>query len=194
MKSYPVLRCPSDDGEDNIPGPTGTDDYRGPWISWAANGLTSWGTVSPGGGNDPIGVITPRHPWEVYDSGTIASINRPADTVMLAEKHSNDLSKAMGWANDGGGRNRTDFHPTNIFMTDTATQGSWCSWIGCIIPNGKRTASAYPNGTNGGVSAKHAGRANIVFVDGHVKSMKPEQTNPDPINLPNENMWDSRRR
>ncbi|MBC8136803.1 MAG: hypothetical protein H8F28_13040 [Fibrella sp.] len=35
--------------------------------------------------------------------------------------------------------------------------------------------------------------ANFAFCDGHVKSMKPAATNPDPVNKPDSNMWDAKR-
>ncbi len=44
------------------------------------------------------------------------------------------------------------------------------------------------------MTAKHIGMANVCFVDGHVKSVRPEQTNPDPANQPGRNMWDASRK
>ncbi|MBC7809407.1 MAG: hypothetical protein H7145_25005 [Akkermansiaceae bacterium] len=35
---------------------------------------------------------------------------------------------------------------------------------------------------------------NFAFVDGHVKAMKPEATNPDPDGQPDKNMWDASRK
>jgi prepilin-type processing-associated H-X9-DG protein len=51
----------------------------------------------------------------------------------------------------------------------------------------------YGKGPNGAVSVAGNGQANFTFVDGHSKSMKPSQTNPDGYNQPQNNMWDSTR-
>ena len=62
------------------------------------------------------------------------------------------------------------------------------------MPDGTRSATiAYPNGPNGAVSAKHVDLANFLFCDGHVKAMKPSATNPDPINRPQDNLWEAKR-
>jgi prepilin-type processing-associated H-X9-DG protein len=41
--------------------------------------------------------------------------------------------------------------------------------------------------------SRHAGLTNFCFADGHAKAFRPEQTNPDGINRPQDNMWDAKR-
>jgi prepilin-type processing-associated H-X9-DG protein len=48
-------------------------------------------------------------------------------------------------------------------------------------------------GVNGAVSATYSGQSNFVFVDGHAKSMVPSSTDPDPVNQPQNNLWDGLR-
>ncbi len=192
MKAVGILRCPSDDGIDSTTDPNNNFNVLGPWVSYGVNGLTKYGT-DPGGLNDPIGVVTTLLPWVPFPARTVADVSRSSETVMIAEKFSTDSQQILQWTNDDGGRNRANFQPTSVFITDTVTNAPWCLG-GCVIPNGKRTVAPMPLGINGGVSAHHSGMSNFVFADGHSKSMKPEATNPDPVNRPDANMWDARRK
>ena len=65
--------------------------------------------------------------------------------------------------------------------------------FGQKIPDGTRPAAAYPLGPNGAVSAHHNNLATFLFLDGHVKDMRPVATNPDPVNRPQDDMWDGTR-
>ena len=62
------------------------------------------------------------------------------------------------------------------------------------LPNGTRAPKAWPHGPNGSVSARHGEMANFAFCDGHVKPMRPADTNPDPLNRPERDLWDATRR
>ncbi len=57
-----------------------------------------------------------------------------------------------------------------------------------VIPDGSRATEKA-----GAVTATHGGLANVLMVDGHVKSMRPEATDPNPSGHPDENMWDASR-
>ncbi|RYG75392.1 MAG: DUF1559 domain-containing protein, partial [Alphaproteobacteria bacterium] len=131
----------------------------------------------------PFGMGTAPDPsgfW-FFDSLSLADIKQPSNGIMLAERYNGD-SRSLG-----GDGNATNYG--SGFTTD--------AWVGNIdpttpylIPNGTRAAAKYPNGPNGAVSAHHSEMANFLFCDGHVKSMKPATTNPDPVNKPTLNMWD----
>ena len=74
---------------------------------------------------------------------------------------------------------------------------SWYS-DGPLIPDGSRPDAPYPSGKNGGVSAPHGTFSNILFCDGHVKAMKPIQTNPQDPSMTQAqkdaaNMWNATR-
>jgi prepilin-type N-terminal cleavage/methylation domain-containing protein/prepilin-type processing-associated H-X9-DG protein len=171
IKSLDVFECP-DDANHVLPT---ADNWAGLGISYAANGLVQWN----GSNNQMYGIIgwhiPGANPWIINSTQGEASVNFPSDTVMLTEKHNTDVVKA------GEEGNPTLWGPGSLFTsfnwldTDAAQE----------IPNGTLSqTAAYPNGANGAVSADHNQRANFLFVDGHVKSMIPYQTNPNPkINL-----------
>ena len=120
-------------------------------------------------------------------------VKRPGETIMIAEKHSSDST----FQTYPGTGNPTAFGPQSVFGGSWGGAGGWgdsqtpdgnCS----TRPNCTKTAK-YPDNTAGAVSAHHAGMANFLFTDGHVKAMKPEATNPDPKNRPQDNLWDATR-
>lgn len=188
IKSVAVFRCPSDFGADQ-PIKSGTDDFSwaGPRMSYVANGYIKWNGVDS---NQNYGIMTMSQSW-VKDFGvqTDANVKRPSDTIMLAERAS-------------------------VYPTNATTPGSDYLWgPGCMItnntgwdyvapqalPDGSRTATTNPYdpaGKNGGVTPIHSGFGNFAFADGHVKAMKPEQTNPQTgtqAQKDSANMWDALR-
>lgn len=177
-KSYDIYRCPSDGIKDC------TATWMGVGISYAANIDAdyngSWIVKGPMGMGD-------RVPIWMYPSKSLAGINRPADTIIIAERY-NSIARAQ--LNNTGAGNCTGY-------SSGLTELSWGANIGAaghLIPNGTRPATnPFPTGPNGAVSAKHAEMSNFVFCDGHVKAMRPVATNPDPVNRPLENMWDGTR-
>jgi len=122
-----------------------------------------------------------------------SAVTQPSATIMLAEKHSDDVAKANGgeetWLGFG-------FFAT---MTDLSWGGS-IDGSSCNIPDGTKPAtSPFGNGTaNGGISSEHTGLANFAFADGHVKAMHPSDTAPQHTKNPwwvldQTNMWDALR-
>ncbi len=190
IKEFKAYQCP----DDSITADTGW----GHSISYASNSYMRYENAAPGYVNEPRGIIgisaARNGGWLTGDRGTsLASVGFPADTIMIAEKHSSDF--VQHGANSWVGANSVLFWPINLFMADSTSavgSGAYAGW-GSIIPNGAATSTAYPLGPNGGVSTKHAEQANFLFADGHAKSMRPAQTDPDPVNQPNKNMWDAKR-
>jgi prepilin-type N-terminal cleavage/methylation domain-containing protein/prepilin-type processing-associated H-X9-DG protein len=188
LKSVGIFRCPSDAGQDGNNAPSGG---LGPWMSYAANALCGGYDGVPN--NTNIGVFGCGMPWapQTETGVSIAAVNRPADTILLGEKHSSDCARALtpGW-----NLNRPLFHPTSMFLWDPVVTTDYYGWIGGNIPNGTRNRTApYPNSIAGGVSVRHSGTSNYVFADGHAKALRPEQTNPDPVNRPQDNLWRANR-
>lgn len=180
IKNLQILKCPSDSNtiQNTDDGGNPTDlSWAGPKISWAANGLIKWTNNA----NRMIGVIGMTQSWIADNVAALAKVGRPADTIMLAEKH--DPDNVMLWG------------PRAMYYSNSV----WNWWWGCgSIPEGARTPAAYPNDKPGCVPTKHSGTANFAFCDGHVKAMKPEATNPgwlydgNAANL-DRNMWDANR-
>ena len=108
---------------------------------------------------------------------------RPADTILLGERHNSDV-KTHGGPGNG------------VYYSPPFNGVSWMdSWLGQgEVPDGDQPGSnAWPNGPNGAVTARHGDRANFAFCDGHVKSMLPIQTDPSQGSMPDKNMWDASR-
>ncbi len=185
IKSLAVFRCP-DDSSTNYPSsaPNWVNaSWAGVPISYAANGYMAYENADSN--FDVIGVMGMVQPWMGVTTRTLATANRPADTVMVAEKHEDDAAKNPA----------TNYGVLSVWGPgDVFTNVNWWDqWASGEIPNGDLPNAAYPNGPNGAVSIKHNDMANFLFVDGHVKTMRPIQTNPDPKNHPELNMWDATR-
>jgi len=177
VKSIAVFHCP-DDSSTTLAAPI---NWAGVGLSYASNG---WVKGVPGG-NTQEGVIGIAQTWVSPMTRSLASVNRPSDTIMVAEKHNGDVI-AHGYNGVP-----SVWGPGCMF-----TQIS--SWDGLgapqELPDGSKSlTAAYPNGANGAVTAAHTGRANFLFCDGHVKSMFPYATNPNPTTKPDENLWDAAR-
>ncbi len=188
VKSLAVFRCP-DDGQTNLLSNEPSyvaESWAGVPISYATNGY-----FDPNNGNIFHGIIGNDQNWQIASAGgqqlrSLGSVNYPSDTIMLTEKHNDDAAKDP--ATDVG--NLSGWGPGCVF--DNVNW--WDNQAPGELPNGTNsTAAAYPNGPNGAVSFKHNNLANFLFTDGHVKSMQPYLTNPDPVKLPGKNLWDATR-
>jgi prepilin-type N-terminal cleavage/methylation domain-containing protein/prepilin-type processing-associated H-X9-DG protein len=184
VKNLPVFKCPSD-GKGLTPAPD-SSGWCGVFISYVGNAShIGWnGTYSPAVG--PIGYFdgnSPNMGWMEQGGVAMSRMTRPADTILLTEKHGQDTPVGQF-----PGANCSNGWPTGDVITNN--MGDW----GQMIPDGTRAANLpFPTGRNGAVSSRHSERANFAFADGHVKSMIPHATNPDPVNQPQNNMWDGTR-
>ncbi|HZO91821.1 MAG TPA: DUF1559 domain-containing protein [Chthonomonadaceae bacterium] len=188
VKSFDVFRCP-DDGDRAVGAADGstpwlTTDWAGIPISYTANGYIGWN----GSSNATFGIMSmAQSSWVNPDIITLSSVGRPADTVLLTEKHNADVRKAGGWGN------LSSFAPGCIIVG----LDNWDTLAANELPDGTRDPNAkYPRGRDGSVSAHHTDMANFTFADGHVKAMHPYATRPkggggqtpEPTD-----MWDARR-
>ena len=195
VKANGIYGCPDDSGAGDV---QPTDTYKGVICSYAVNGAIGYpgrfgykqaliGVMGATGGG-----FYPSN----YEVAPSSGIGRPADTIMLAEHYTSDM-KAMAGAGGNNG-NWSNFADGGLisgvpWLGDPATGGS-------PLPDNTRSATAaYPNGPNGSISAHHNELSNFLFVDGHVKSMRPTATNPQPptnydsTGEPGSNMWDALR-
>jgi prepilin-type N-terminal cleavage/methylation domain-containing protein/prepilin-type processing-associated H-X9-DG protein len=191
-KSLGVFVCPSDSvGGSQVPGFT----WAGVALSYAANGYyEGWtGTNNQLRGPMSSGGVA----WLQGASLSQGEVKRPADSILLAEKHSDTLidnyaqNKNYNKGYDAG--NLSGFAPTCMIAGDSYGN----NWGPRRIPDGSRAASAtYPDGPDGSVTVKHSGMANFIFCDGHAKAMKPSTTNPQTGTAAEKaaaNMWDATR-
>ncbi len=187
IKNVPIFIAPGDASAKAVP-----PDSWGPRISYATNGLriVAFGDAEHW---DFRGII-PLHnrQWDDITGRSLAEITRPADTILLAEKFSDDVrTNGVSWI-DG---NVTKF-PVPVLDADTNTNNDihdFNQTYAGLIPNAARPEAKYPAGKNGGVSAKYSEQGNFAFSDGHAKSMRPATTNPDGKNKPDMNLWDALR-
>ena len=185
IKSIQVFHCPSDANDTT---PAYNSGFFGAPISYAANSFTSYRNDA----NRTVGVVGYDQKWIQDNSVALARVNRPSETIMVTEKRNADVMRQTASATTqranfsfwGPGSLFTNFG----FLDEYGAQG---------IPNGSLPASTYPggwpNGANGAVSAAHFDTANFLFVDGHVKALRPSVTNPNPDTRPQDNMWDATR-
>jgi prepilin-type N-terminal cleavage/methylation domain-containing protein/prepilin-type processing-associated H-X9-DG protein len=186
VKNLGVFVCPSD-------AKGGEASWAGIKASYAANGYISTNSY-------PFPL---QGPMGFQGTGFIDNVSlndsqivRSAESILLTEKH----SAAADNLPDPDGQNPPLGNTTG--MTSRSVIGgdpmSWAGWAYApLIPNGSRAEAKYPNGKNGGVSVHGGQMANFLFCDGHVKAMKPDQTNPqtgaNDTEKASKNMWDCTR-
>ena len=214
-KSFPLYRSPL---ESNTSTPWGS--WTGVALSYAANAymipvgadvtnsstLASWCAPGSYSAGEPAscalrGLVS----WTAQVSGqnggmmdkaaqTTTAVTKPAETIALTVRLNGDAIRE-----NGGPGNVSSFACGGVLSTvpssNGAYQGSnedWCG--GQEIPNGKlkidRTSS---HGGFGAVSEVKLGKSNFAMADGHAKLLNITQTNPDPDNRWDLNMWDALR-
>ena len=188
VKNIQVYRCPSD----SVTLDPAVAAFGGIRCSYGTNGWIGWngadnvvfGVMGMSQEKNDPSITDPNLKWMGKSTRSLAGVTRSAETILLAEKHQP--------------RNVTDWGPGSVFSGGTLWQAS-TNDTGPVttsgnLPDGTRPASTvFPNGPNGGVTAPHSGMGNFAFVDGHCKAMKPAATNPDPVKLPDQNMWNAAR-
>lgn len=182
VKSLAVFACPDDGSAGNLANTS--RNWEGYAISFALNDYygSNWNNGFPLLG--PSGVAG-QSGWLASPANNLSKVTRPSDTIMIAEKLDSDTSKSFSAGNTSG------FSPNNL-IGGPKLEG--IGWGDQNIPDGTQSPTApYPTGRNGAVSAPHNGRANFLMVDGHVKALDPAMTDPDPVNQPQNNMWDGTR-
>ncbi|BDI28237.1 hypothetical protein CCAX7_002880 [Capsulimonas corticalis] len=193
IKANGVFGCPDDPGAGSV---DTANSYKGVICSYAANGVLGYyGDF----GYAPalvglMGVAKDGLYPGNYEVAPLSRVGRPSDTILIAEHFNSDMHNAAPSDNNAG--NWTNFGDGNVIVG--------VSWFGegSQLPDNTRPAStAYPNGPNGAISAHHSGNtmSNFAFVDGHVKAMRPSQTNPQPASgydsngHADSNKWDALR-
>ncbi|BCM90696.1 hypothetical protein IAD21_02556 [Abditibacteriota bacterium] len=178
-KSVEVFMCPSDSGAKQTL-PDSSNPWQGIGLSYAANSF--YGYLAPTYSGTLLG------PMGAFgNSMKLSQVNRPSESILMTEKWNSDVAKAAS-GYFGGSGNASKFGTNGMI----GGSGYW-NHIGKNIPGTNGVGTAWETGINGAVSAGHFDSANFLFIDGHVKSLKPLATNPNANNYwdaPN-NMWDA---
>ncbi len=201
VKNWGIFRSPFDSNQSFNPADGWLAGWTGITFSYGANAYyhpaTSKTGTNCGCGNPCIlgGVMSPMaqpnscsdgSSWFTSWAKSTTAVTQPAGTVMISDKFNTDAVKANGWGN------LTAFFGANFLCLDC--YGAW-DWGNPVeVPDGTQNINnIYPQGPNGSVSITTANHSNFVFTDGHSKTLNPASTDPDPINLPQDNMWDADR-
>ena len=202
-KNAEIIRSPLDTRQAK------EDPGWGPWLSMASNSFSGGiggSTVQNDASQGVIALQESESGWDSFFKSSAVSqtnITKVAETIIFAPKYSRDVAKTtFSWL----GYNPSATWLINAFMWDCQPGADYYCAEGSGIPDGTRVtqfgggARNYPIGTRGGVSMPEmtdngagTGNVNFAFADGHAKSMRPEATNPDPINKADSNMWNSKR-
>jgi prepilin-type N-terminal cleavage/methylation domain-containing protein len=184
--------------------------YYGNWCcspTWSA-GFQLRGPMGVGDSKG-TGFQDEGYGWLDGSSLSESVITQPASTIMAAQKNGYDIEQwnltygsSVGCSFNCQG-NWSNFAMGGILGGDhidvTAGVGGWGPQA---IPNAKSTwylsqgnknSLQYEYGVNGAVSASYSGMSVFAYLDGHAKSVNPSTTNPDPVNLPQNNQWDGLR-
>ncbi|MCU0315756.1 MAG: DUF1559 domain-containing protein [Fimbriimonadaceae bacterium] len=175
VKNLGIFRSPMD-GKNSA-----TADWTGVGISFAPNAVAE----DIGGRLTLVGMMGYYNVGDYWfaPSGSMTAASKPAETILLAERH-NDRISALG-----------SFGNQTVWSSPFAGVDWLDGWLGpAMIPDGTRAANIpFPRGRDGAVTSKNAGKAIFLFADGHVKNLSPVATNPDPVNRPADNLWNSKR-
>ncbi len=198
IKNYGVYRSPFDTNLN--PAASWLDGWAGIGVSYGANGYYHQPGAHTGtacGCGLPCvfaGVMSPMaqpgscggSDWMTSWSKSQTQVTKVAETVLITDKFNGDMVKAGGWGN------LSAFFGGSFMCLDCNYQWDWGA--PSEMPDGRQAVgNPYPIGPDGAVSLTNAKKANFVMADGHVKTFKPSQTNPDPVNRPQDNMWDADR-
>jgi prepilin-type N-terminal cleavage/methylation domain-containing protein/prepilin-type processing-associated H-X9-DG protein len=180
IKSLQVFQCPSDSKAGAYA------PYGGIMLSYAANSYSSY-PASTGYQLTLLGAMGIGDQYyqgfytgKYYAIQTSSKIPRPSESILLTEKSSRDVLVTSGANNNLG---NVSAYGANGMITSAGNFG-W-GLTGNNLPDASRTGTDFENGVNGAVSVMHLDTANFLFVDGHVKAMKPVATVAN-----GNNMWD----
>jgi len=192
--------------------------WAGVGVSFAANSYygnwccsPSWSSGfqlrGPMGVGDDVG--DEGHGWLFGSSLQENQVTQASATILLAEKHGDDISKwnvqygASSGNTFNSGGNWSAFAMGGVIGgPDTDVTNGVGGWGPEAIPNGQSTfyktqgngnPLQFEYGVNGAVSASYSGLATFVYTDGHAKASIPSSTDPDPVHQPQNNQWDGLR-
>ena len=172
VKSADVFICPDDPQTWSAP------SYWGPVTSYVANGEVAWNNADSA--FELYGAMTFTQNGYKRSLMPIAMVRQPSVGILLAEQ-----DEVMP-ASAGQIADQFYDYSTTIILGQSWGGNQWNQPNGTLAA---KTSPYDPTGPNGGVTAVHNGMANFLFCDGHAKDMIPYETDPDPTNQAQNNMW-----
>jgi len=190
IKNLGIWKCPSDgSGLQKCPknDPWG---WAGVILNYPGNALHAGWSGSYNYAMGPFNYVPGSGiTWMELGAISVAKMVRPADTILLGERHGQDTDGSYPFDFCSSGA------PTGDVITNDLNEPGHCipDPRGCSVGRAPDPNAPFPWGVNGTISAHHNEMATFAFCDGHVKAMRPVATNPDPANHWELNMWDGTR-
>lgn len=191
IKTLAVYRCPSDGKDD--PHKDRAWIGAGNTISYSVNSFQRDYAAFGQGANQLVGPFgAPNYAASLGSGSPESKLTRPSDTILMCEVHNEDVAAA---SNSDAKANASWWA---AFPIQYRAGLGWVQATNGNAPDGTATtahvAGKYrATDRNGNVSVHNNEMSNFAFCDGHVKAMKPEQTNPNYKTNPELNLWDGRR-
>jgi len=189
LKNGGILSESTDTGKQSWP--TWANNTTLP-VSFASNGYMAWSNADAKW--ELFGVMgmcqgttsSSGHGWMGRDRMTENQITQPAASIVFANRKGGDdlfgqgdmMSGVTWWDYTGAG-----LIPDGMAATNSTTP------YNAELGTQKGTWLVNADVRNGAVSTNFSGQGPMEFADGHAKSMNPIATDPDPVNQPQNNMW-----
>jgi len=130
--------------------------------------------------------------WMGIDRRNETQITQSAATILFADRKGGD--DIFGQGDMISGVNWWDYTGAGVIPSGqpVSVSGNPSPYYAPIGAGGGNWL-VNQNGQNGALNTGYGNSTPLTFADGHAKSLAPVATNPDPVNLPQSNMWDSTR-
>jgi hypothetical protein len=109
----------------------------------------------------------------------------------MTEKHGDDVDKWDLKYNNDNFNDRGNFSAFAMGGVLIGNTGDGIGWGPQKVPDATRAPGDFDYGPNGAVSSSYNNQAVFTFIDGHSKAMLPSASDPDPINQPQNNLWNA---
>jgi prepilin-type N-terminal cleavage/methylation domain-containing protein/prepilin-type processing-associated H-X9-DG protein len=173
VNTIDVYHCPDDTLE--TPAQLASQSWAGAPISYGCNGADEWDNAIQGFQFRGVFAWIQQSAFANNNVRTESQVNFPASTIALADEHCDVLDNTPN-----------AYVVSSNFYGDVIT-----GYFGDNDTPNPYATGMYPNGTSGCISASHTGRANFLYVDGHVKSLLPLATCPQGASGAAGDQWDA---
>jgi prepilin-type processing-associated H-X9-DG protein len=203
VKTIGIFGCPDDPSalaNDSAHGWRGPDISYGANCAIAAHWMFNW-VPNQGGGNAVVGALGIGNAGSQFGAAfggqvKLSQIGEPSNSIEIFEQYNSDMQKffsgqVLGGANTCGGTNYNECG--NVAGADDGMVNTGLTWefagrafpgscgqiFGNVVPCNTAAPNEFGDGiVPGGASVHHTSGtvSNYLFVDSHVKAMKPSAT------------------